>query len=43
MAENVLVDFDDKTKLLAYTHFDNELFVKSNRRILQIRETSINK
>ncbi|CAF3622581.1 unnamed protein product [Rotaria sp. Silwood1] len=42
ITQNVLTDFDNKTKKLSEAHFDNELFINASKRILQFRQIIIN-
>ncbi|CAF1025796.1 unnamed protein product [Rotaria sordida] len=42
MTQNVLTDFDNKTRKLSEAHFDNELFINASKRILQFRQIIIN-
>ncbi|CAF3744029.1 unnamed protein product [Rotaria sp. Silwood1] len=42
ITQNVLTDFNDKTKKLAAAHFDNEAFINASKRILQFRQIIIN-
>ena len=37
MTQDVLVDFDEKTKKVATAHFDSEAFLNGSRRIIQLR------
>ena len=39
MTQDVLVDFDERTKKVSSAHYDSEAFVNSSRRILQFRQT----
>lgn len=38
MTQNVLVDFNPKTKKLSAAHFDSEAFLNGSRRILRLRQ-----
>jgi hypothetical protein len=40
MTQDVLVDFDEKTKHVSTAHYDSEAFVNGSRRILQFRQIS---
>ncbi|CAF3684348.1 unnamed protein product [Rotaria sp. Silwood1] len=42
ITQNVLTDFNDKTKKLAAAHFDDEAFINASKRILQFRQIIIN-